>query len=121
MCENARLDRRQRVDRSSERRKGQHLANAIFRCVETRLPLVRAANTGVTCFVNEFGNITQTLLDENGTPFTQGTLTGQVAVVSNPQLTFYVRHGELFAYCCVSLTALVLAFAVVRFAMRRKL
>jgi hypothetical protein len=29
MCENARLDRRQRVDRSSERRKGQHLANVI--------------------------------------------------------------------------------------------
>ena len=24
----------------------QHLANAVFRCVETRLPMVRAANTG---------------------------------------------------------------------------
>jgi apolipoprotein N-acyltransferase len=99
----------------------QHLANAVFRCVETRLPLVRAANTGVTCFVNEFGNITQTLLDENGTPFTQGTLTGQVAVVSNPELTFYVQHGELFAYCCVGLTTLVLIFVVIRFVMRRKL
>src|SRR5437899_4003099 len=37
----------------------QHLANAIFRCVETRCPLVRAANTGVTCFVNEFGRVTR--------------------------------------------------------------
>ncbi|HZE12906.1 MAG TPA: apolipoprotein N-acyltransferase, partial [Chthoniobacterales bacterium] len=50
----------------------QHLANAVFRCVETRLPMVRAANTGVTCFINEFGNITQTLVDENGSTFTQG-------------------------------------------------
>ncbi len=30
----------------------QHLENAIFRCVETRRPMVRAANTGVTCFIN---------------------------------------------------------------------
>src|SRR5262249_30830103 len=37
----------------------QHLANAIFRCVETRRPMARAANTGVTCFVNEFGRVTQ--------------------------------------------------------------
>ena len=39
----------------------QHLANAIFRCVETRRPMVRAANTGVTCFVNQFGHVTQIL------------------------------------------------------------
>jgi apolipoprotein N-acyltransferase len=98
----------------------QHLANAVFRCVETRLPLVRAANTGVTCFINEFGNITQTLLDENGTPFTQGTLTGQVAVVSNPELTFYVRHGEWFAYSCVGVMTLTLVFLIVRLALRRR-
>jgi apolipoprotein N-acyltransferase len=97
----------------------QHLANAVFRCVETRLPLVRAANTGVTCFINEFGNITQTLLDENGTPFTQGTLTGQVAVVTNPELTFYVRHGEWFAYTCVGVMTLTVAFLIVRRTIRR--
>ncbi|MFL6518894.1 MAG: apolipoprotein N-acyltransferase [Chthoniobacterales bacterium] len=98
----------------------QHLANAVFRCVETRLPLVRAANTGVTCFVNEFGNVTQTLLDENGTPFTQGTLTGQVAVVSNPELTFYVQHGELFAYACAGLTTVAFAFLALRALVRRR-
>ena len=93
----------------------QHLANAVFRCVETRLPMVRGANTGVTCFINEFGNITQMLLDENGTPFTQGTLTGQVAIAANtPDPTFYVRHGELFAYGCVGMTALTFAFLLLR-------
>jgi apolipoprotein N-acyltransferase len=97
----------------------QHLANAVFRCVETRLPLVRAANTGVTCFVNEFGNITQTLLDENGTPFTQGTLTGQVAIPTNLEPTFYVRHGEWFAYSCVGVMCLTFAFLLVRRVVRR--
>ena len=99
----------------------QHLANAVFRCVETRLPMVRAANTGVTCFINEFGNITQMLVDENRSPFTQGTLTGQVGIVADPEPTFYVRHGEWFAYACVAITALTLLFLVGRSVVRRKL
>ncbi len=99
----------------------QHVANAVFRCIETRLPMVRAANTGVTCFVNEFGKITQMLVDENGSPFTEGTLTGQVAIATNPEPTFYVRHGELFTHACLGVTALVLAFVAVRFVTRRKL
>src|SRR5262249_49129250 len=47
----------------------QHLANAIFRCVENRRPMVRAANTGVTCFVNQFGRVTQILRDDTGDTF----------------------------------------------------
>ncbi len=99
----------------------QHVASAIFRCIETRLPMVRAANTGVTCFINEFGRITQMLVDENGSPFTEGTLTGQVAIVANPERTFYVEHGELFAYACVAVSVLTLAFLAGRSLLRRKL
>ena len=98
----------------------QHLANAVFRCVETRLPMVRAANTGVTCFINEFGNVTQMLLDENGTPFTQGTLTGPVAIVARPELTFYVLHGEWLSHTCAVITALTLAFVLARTFARRR-
>ena len=91
----------------------QHLANAIFRCVETRRPLVRAANTGVTCFVNEFGRVTHTLVDQNGSQFTDGELTADVMVPTERTLTFYAQHGELFAQCCaaVSLVALILKLA----------
>jgi apolipoprotein N-acyltransferase len=100
----------------------QHLANAVFRCVETRLPMVRAANTGVTCFINGFGNVTQTLVDQAGSQFTEGTLIGQVNVVPKPELTFYVRHGELFAHACVAVMALTFLFVIVRgFVARRKM
>jgi apolipoprotein N-acyltransferase len=92
----------------------QHLANAVFRCVETRLPMVRAANTGVTCFINQFGNITQTLVDEHGSQFTEGTLLGQVAIAANAEPTFYVRYGEWFAYGCIAVTALTLVLRSVR-------
>lgn len=99
----------------------QHLANAVFRCVETRLPMVRAANTGVTCFINEFGRITQMLRDESGSQFTEGVLTGVVAIPTDNRTTFYVRHGELFAEGCVGISVLVLVFLGVRLVRRRKL
>ncbi|HET9418712.1 MAG TPA: apolipoprotein N-acyltransferase [Chthoniobacterales bacterium] len=101
----------------------QHLANAVFRCVETRRPMLRAANTGVTCFINEFGRITQVLRDENGGTFTEGVLTGEVNVPQEPalsdsrtgrQLTFYTRHGELFAKICAGVTAIAVVSAVLR-------
>ena len=98
----------------------QHLENAIFRCVETRRPMVRAANTGVTCFVNRFGRVTQVLLDGKGSQFTEGVLSGTIEVPSNGELTFYVRHGELFAKGCGALTLLFLLLRIPQF-VRRKL
>ena len=94
----------------------QHLANAVFRCVEMRRPMIRAANTGVTCFVNEFGRVTQLLQDETGSTFTEGVLTGEIGVPIERELTFYTRHGELFAKVCtcIALVALVITIAVRR-------
>ncbi|MGA7275783.1 MAG: apolipoprotein N-acyltransferase [Candidatus Udaeobacter sp.] len=96
----------------------QHLANAIFRCVETRRPMVRAANTGVTCFINQSGRITQVLREESGSTFTEGVLTGEIKVPTEHDLTFYTRHGELFAKVCAAITVLaMLSISVIR---RRK-
>ncbi len=84
----------------------QHLANAIFRCVETRRPMIRAANTGVTCFINQFGRVTQMLRDETGSTFTEGVLADDIKVPTELELTFYVRHGELFAKGCAAITVI---------------
>ncbi|CAN5383286.1 apolipoprotein N-acyltransferase [soil metagenome] len=89
----------------------QHLDNAIFRCIETRRPMARAANTGVTCFVNRFGRVTQKLVDAKGSHFTEGVLSGTVNVPTSGELTFYVRHGELFARICA---LVMLAFVLLR-------
>src|SRR5437588_251039 len=94
----------------------QHLANAIFRCIETRRPMVRAANTGVTCLVNEFGRVTQKLQDDTGSTFTEGVLTGEVKVPTEHELTFYTRHGELFVKLCAILTTIAI---VVKSVLRR--
>src|SRR5258708_5030205 len=91
----------------------QHLANAIFRCVETRRPLVRAANTGVTCFVNQFGRVTQILRDETGSTFTEGVLTGEVKVPIEHELTFYAVEVEWLASSCEVITLLTIIMAFV--------
>ena len=90
----------------------QHLANAIFRCVETRRPMIRAANTGVTCFINQFGRVTQMLRDETGSTFTEGVLAGEIKVPTEQELTFYVRHGELFAKACTAITVISILVTV---------
>jgi apolipoprotein N-acyltransferase len=92
----------------------QHLANAILRCVENRRPMVRAANTGVTCFVNEFGRVTQILRDDTGDTFTEGVLTGEVNLPKDRQLTFYTRHGELFAKLCTATSLAAIVFVFIR-------
>lgn len=75
-----------------------HLANALFRAVELRRPMVRATNTGVTCFIDTNGRVTSRLDDpETGTSFLEGVLPGEVSVPKEGQLTLYARFGDWFA------------------------
>jgi apolipoprotein N-acyltransferase len=94
--------------------------------------MVRAANTGVTCLIDEFGRLvratshipdeslrlTNTLQDKNGSTFTRGVLIGDIDVAQGRQLTFYALHGEWFAECCAVITAVAL---LTWLALRRKL
>jgi apolipoprotein N-acyltransferase len=91
----------------------QHLLNAIFRCVETRRPMVRGANTGVTCFVNRFGRVMQVLQDGNGSTFTEGVLTGEIGIPTAHEVTFYTQHGELFAKVCTWVTLIAIVVMII--------
>ncbi|QHI68859.1 apolipoprotein N-acyltransferase [Tichowtungia aerotolerans] len=75
----------------------QHLAHAVFRSVETRLPMFRCTNTGVTCAIDSKGRIHKTL-----EPRTQGFQVASLrpADVGMPP-TFYTLHGDRFAQACL--------------------
>jgi apolipoprotein N-acyltransferase len=65
----------------------QHFSMAVFRCVENRRSMARAANTGISGFIDPCGRIiAQTPLYEDQ------ALTGQVALVSGR--TLYTRWGD---------------------------
>ena len=85
----------------------QHLANAIFRCVENKLPMIRAANTGVTCAVNRFGAVKQILQNEGGDTHIEGVLFGEISVTKPATPTFYARYGEVFSLLCLAVSAAV--------------
>ena len=74
---------------------------------------MRAANTGVTCFVNEFGRVTN-ILEKDGDQFIDGQLSGDVAVPTERTLTFYARHGELFAKYCTGIAVLASVIGFLR-------
>lgn len=72
----------------------QHFANAKFRAIELRRPMVRSANMGVCAVVSSTGHA-QKLLDENGKPFVRGHLLATAKVPLQPTSTLYQRWGDV--------------------------
>ncbi|MDO9511434.1 MAG: apolipoprotein N-acyltransferase [Bacteroidales bacterium] len=65
----------------------QHLSFSPLRAIETRRSIARSANTGISCFINQKGEITQSL------PYLKSGVIRQ-KINANKKLTFYVRYGD---------------------------
>ena len=77
----------------------QHFSMAVFRAVENHKWLLRAANTGISAFVDPYGRITaRTEL------FERRALVSEAAYV--PGQTPYARYGDVFPWGCFALSAL---------------
>ena len=50
------------------------------------------------------------LRDGKGSTFTEGVLAGEIKVPTEQELTFYARHGELFAKACAAITVVSIAY-----------
>lgn len=88
----------------------QHMRNAVLRAVENRVPLVRAANTGISCVVAPSGRVGPRLDDGAGRTWKPGVLWADVAVPPDGMpLTFYSRYGDMYGIACAAATALWLA------------
>ncbi len=88
----------------------QHMANAVFRAVENRVPLVRCANTGVTCFVDRFGRIVELLAGDDGGTALKGFSVSELRIPpADMPLTPYTRFGDwLWARPCAMLVIILL-------------
>jgi apolipoprotein N-acyltransferase len=76
----------------------QHLSITVFRAIENRLYLVRAANTGICTIIDPTGKI----LSRTGI-FESTTLKGDVKMID--EKIFYAAYSDVFVYLCA--TALV--------------
>lgn len=90
----------------------QHLALSVFRAVENRVPLVRAANTGYSCAVDPRGRVKDLLVGDNGSHDGPGFQLTSVGVPPDDMpLTFYTLHGDVLAWAFLVIAALPVAQA----------
>ncbi|MFH1025386.1 MAG: nitrilase-related carbon-nitrogen hydrolase, partial [Nitrospirota bacterium] len=71
----------------------QHLSMTVFRSIENRLSLIRAANTGISAIIDPKGEIlSQTRI------FERVALKGDVKIID--EKTYYAAYGDVFVYLC---------------------
>ncbi len=83
----------------------QHFSMAVFRAVENRVFVARAANTGITGFIDPRGKI----LKEGGI-FTEEAMSETIRLMD--QKTFYTRFGDVFAWVCSGFSVFILLYAL---------
>lgn len=85
----------------------QHMSYARLRAIETRRSVARCANTGVSGFINQRGDVHAYL------PYWEkGALKG--AVNKNEELTFYTKHGDFIGRVSWFLFWLTFVFTMVK-------
>jgi apolipoprotein N-acyltransferase len=90
----------------------QHLQAAIFRSIEDRAPTARSVNTGISGFIDSLGR-TKGLIPAGQ----EGTSVATLELDS--RVTVYSRVGDLFAYACALITAMLIPVPLFRWWKRR--
>lgn len=80
----------------------QHLSFASIRAIENRRSIARSANTGISCFINQRGDILQA---------TEWWIPTAIAgtINANSKITFYVKYGDYIARIALFMSIALLA------------
>ncbi len=81
----------------------QHLAMARMRCVELRRPMLRAANSGISAFIDSGGGIVA-----SAALFRRAVLVAEVH--PGTTRTVYAKTGEIFGISCIIISLFTLFF-----------
>jgi len=83
----------------------QHLAYARLRAIETRRQIARSANTGISCVVDEMGEI-----HAAQAWWKEGYIMANIS--PNNDKTFYVRFGDLLSKLASILTFILIGYSI---------
>jgi apolipoprotein N-acyltransferase len=84
----------------------QHLIYGRLRAIETRRSIARSANTGISCFINERGDILQP------TAWWKACVI-KASINDNSEKTFYSQRGDIIGRVCFYVSGIVLLFVIV--------
>jgi apolipoprotein N-acyltransferase len=90
----------------------QMLTTAIFRAVESNIDLIRATNSGGSARIDRYG-----IVHDETPMFETATRTWKINTEDESRadtMTFYTRHGDLFALACVVMSVLMSGAGVAR-------
>jgi apolipoprotein N-acyltransferase len=90
----------------------QHFTFSQLRAIETRRSIARSANTGISAFINQRGDVFQQ------TKFWEPAVIRQV-INANDKITFYVKYGDYIARLS-AFTAVFLLLIAISLRLRRK-
>jgi len=85
----------------------QHLAFGTLRAIEYRRPIARAANTGISCFVDARGAV------HNATAYGERIAVKGILLFSKGE-TFYLRHGDYIAHLALAFSLGILLWTLIR-------
>ena len=98
----------------------QHFANARFRAIELRRPMLRCANTGVTAAIDTTGSTAhpdtgkaQVIVDAQGSHFTRGSRLAELNIPVHPTSTLYALIGD-WGVITGALSAMLWSWLLVR-------
>jgi apolipoprotein N-acyltransferase len=94
--------------------KDQHLDYAKLRAIETRRWVCRSANTGISAFINQRGDVVQ-----HTKWWTKAAIKQDINL--NSDMTFYVLHGDYLAMLGCILAGLGVVFIVVKRVTRKRI
>ena len=85
----------------------QHMNYARLRAVEFRKPIVRAANTGISCFINQRGDVVEQ------TAWWKADARKAV-IYRNDKITFYARFGDYLGFVAAFLSVSFFVFLLLK-------
>ncbi|MBA7560922.1 Apolipoprotein N-acyltransferase [subsurface metagenome] len=91
----------------------QHLTYSSIRAIETRRSIARSANTGISCFINQRGEIKQP---------TEWWVPDVIksSLNLNEKITFYVKYGDYLGRTSDFFSIILLAYTLVNILITRK-
>ena len=83
----------------------QHRAFSQIRAIENRRSMARSANTGISCFIDQRGDIISELLwDERGAI--------KANLNRNTEFTFFVKYGDIIGRLSIFITLAMLLYSI---------
>jgi len=92
----------------------QHMLFSVVRAIETRRSIARSANTGISCFINQRGDITQR------TAYWEPAAIRQ-KINANDKITFYVKYGDYIGRVFLLVAALSVLLTISSSLRKRKI